>query len=156
MGAAGAGKTTVGARLARALGWNFLDGDDLLPPASIEKLRRGIGLTDMDREPWLQDLRVRIDAFLAAGQPAVVACSALRQAYRERLRADTDAVRFVYLKAEHALLRARVETRKGHFFAPSLLDSQLAILEEPRDAVIVDAALPVDEIVARVRAALVN
>ncbi len=156
MGAAGAGKTTVGTRLAQTLGWKFLDGDDLLPPASIEKLRRGIGLTDTDRAPWLQNLRERIDASLATSQPVVVACSALRQAYRERLRADPNAVRFVYLKAEPTLLLARVETRKNHFFDPSLLDSQLAILEEPVDAVAIDAALPVDEIVALVRAALVS
>lgn len=156
MGAAGAGKTTVGARLAQVLGWDFLDGDDLLPQASVEKLRRGTALNDSDRAPWLQRLRERVDSFLGNRQSAVVACSALREAYRARLRADAGAVRFVYLKADYPLLRARLKTRKGHFFDPSLLDSQLAILEEPEDAMTIDAALPVDEIVERIRAALVN
>lgn len=156
MGAAGAGKTTVGARLAEILGWDFLDGDDLLSLASKEKLRRGVALMDSDRAPWLQGLRERIDSFLSKGQPAVVACSALRKAYRARLRADANAVRFVYLKAGYPLLHARLKTRKGHFFDPSLLDSQLAILEEPVNAMAIDAALPVDDIVERIRAALVS
>lgn len=156
MGVAGAGKTTVGARLAEILGWDFLDGDDLLPRASLEKLRRGIALTDSDRAPWLQRLRERIDSFLEEGRPAVVACSALRAAYRARLRADADAVRFVYLRADYSLLQARLKTRTGHFFHPALLDSQIAILEEPEDAVTIDAALPVEEIVARLRAEIVS
>lgn len=156
MGVAGAGKTTVAAHLAQTLGWNSLDADALLPTASVDKLRRGIALTDSDRAPWLRRVRERIDTFLAARESAVIACSALRQAYRERLRADPDAVRFVYLKADYPLLRARVETRTGHFFDPSLLESQLAILEEPVDALSIDAALPVDDITERIRAALVS
>lgn len=156
MGVAGAGKTTVGLRLAEALGWDFLDGDDLLPQVAVEKLRRGVALSDSDRAPWLQRVRERIDVFLGQRQSAVVACSALREAYRARLRADASAVRFVYLKADYPLLRARLNTRKGHFFDPSLLDSQLAILEEPVNAITIDAALPVEEIVARLRAEIVS
>ncbi|MFL6712390.1 MAG: gluconokinase [Sulfurifustis sp.] len=152
MGLAGAGKSTVGAALARALRWPFIDADDLHPAGNVEKMRRGIALTEADRAPWLDRLRARIDTLLAAEQPAVVACSALRRAYRAYLRAD--AVRFVYLKADYELLRARLEARKHHFMNPTLLGSQAALLEEPTDAVVVDAALPVDEIVRHVRAAL--
>lgn len=152
MGLAGAGKSTVGAALARALGWPFIDADDLHPAANIEKMRRGIALTDADRAPWLDRLRARIDTLLAAEQPAVVACSALRRAYRAYLRAD--AVRFVYLKADYELLRQRLDTRRHHFMNPALLASQAALLEEPNDAIVVDAALPIDELVRRVRTAL--
>lgn len=152
MGLAGAGKSTVGAALAHALGWPFIDADDLHPAVNVEKMRRGIALTDADRAPWLDRLRARIDTLIAAEQPAVVACSALRRAYRAYLRGD--AVRFVYLKADRELLRARLEARQHHFMNPVLLDSQAALLEEPVNAIGVDAALPVDEIVRRIRIAL--
>lgn len=156
MGVAGAGKTTVGARLAQVLGWEFLDADELLPAAAVEKLRHGIALTDSDRLPWLRAVREQIDTFLARRESAVVACSALRLAYRERLQADPKAVQFVYLKADYALLRARVESRTDHFFDPSLLESQLAILEEPVGALSIDAALPVGEIIERIHATLLS
>jgi len=153
MGAAGAGKSTVGARLAAVLGWPFLDADALHPPPNVEKIRRGIPLTDADRDPWLARVRARIDDYARAGQSAVVACSALRRAYRERLRVDP-AVRFVFLKGEPTLLRDRLNRRVGHFLKAPLLASQLASLEEPVDALTIDAALPVDEIVQRIRSAL--
>lgn len=152
MGVAGAGKTTVGKCLARALGWAYLEGDELHPPANIAKMRRGLPLTDADRDPWLNTLRARIEALLAANQPAVVACSALRRRYRARLRVNRQ-VCFVHLAADYPLLRERLQGRRGHFVAPSLLDSQLGTLEKPKDALAVDAALPVEEIVTRIRAA---
>lgn len=154
MGASGAGKTTVGARLAQVLGRAFLDADALHPPRNIAKMRRGLPLNDADREPWLNRVRDRIEQYVRAGRPAVVACSALRRAYRARLRVDS-AVRFVYLKGDKALLAERIEHRTDHFFRlRPLLANQLVTLEEPADAITVDAALPVDEIVRRVTAAL--
>lgn len=154
MGTAGAGKTTVGKRLAAVLGWDFLDGDDLHPPANVAKMRRGEPLTDADRAPWLERLRERIARYLAEDQGAAIACSALRHGYRERLRVDPERVRFVYLKGAYPLLRRRLRSRTGHFVKPSMLASQIATLEEPRHALVIDAALPVDAIVARIRAAL--
>jgi len=153
MGVTGAGKTTVGRRLAHALGWPFLEGDDLHPPGNVEKMRRGVPLTDADRVPWFERLRENIERYLDRNQPAVVASSALREAYRVRLRPDPEAVRLVYLKGSRKLLCDRLEARAGHFMKSSLLESQLALLEEPADALVIDAALPVDEIVARIRAA---
>lgn len=153
MGIAGAGKTTVGARLAGALGWPFVDGDALHPPRNIDKMRRGLPLTDADREPWLARVRERIEDYVRAAQPAVIACSALRHAYRERLRVDP-AVRFVYLKGDYALLHHRLRQRSGHFLEAPLLESQFAALEQPGDAITVDAALPVTDIVRHVRTAL--
>lgn len=154
MGPSGVGKTTVGKRLAADLGWGFLDGDDLHPAENVEKMRRGMPLTDADRTPWLAQLRRHIERRLLSNRGAVIASSALRRRYRKRLRVDPHRVRFVYLKGTYPLLHRRLATRGGHFMQPSLLVSQLATLEEPDDALIIDAALPVDTIVARIRAAL--
>ena len=153
MGVAGAGKTTVGARLATVLDWTFLDADTLHPPANIEKMRHGIALTDADREPWLARVSEHIAAYRRAAQPAVIACSALRREYRERLHTDT-AVKFVYLKGDYPLLYERLRRRVGHFLKAPLLESQLASLEEPSDATTVDASLPIDVIVQRICDAL--
>jgi gluconokinase len=153
MGVAGAGKTTVGKRLAEALGWAFLEGDALHPPCNIEKMRRGIPLTDDDRAAWLARLREHIAAYLAAAQPAVIACSALRHAYRACLRVSP-RVHFVYLKGTYALHQERLTRRTDHFMKAAMLPSQWAALEPPQDALVVDAALPVDDIVRQLRAAL--
>lgn len=153
MGVAGAGKTTVGARLAAVLDWPFLDADALHPRENIEKMSRGIPLTDADRERWLASVVERIATYLRAEQSAAVACSALRRAYRDRLCIDA-AVRFVYLKGDYPLLYERLSRRAGHFLKAPLLESQFASLEEPSDALVVDAALPIDSIVQRVCAAL--
>lgn len=152
MGPAGAGKTTVGTRLAALLGWPFLDADTLHPPANIDKMLHGIPLTDADREPWLTRVRTDINRYLGTAQSAIIACSALRRAYRDRLRIDS-AVRFVYLKGDYPLLYQRLSRRTGHFLKAPLLDSQFAALEEPNDAITVDAALTVDEVVHRIGAA---
>lgn len=153
MGVSGAGKTTVGKRLAQTLNWPFLEGDDLHPARNMAKMRAGVPLTDADREPWLARVAERIEEYLAAGQPAVIACSALRSAYRQRLRIDP-AVRFVYLTAKYALLHERLKRRRNHFMKASMLKSQIEQLEEPIDVVTIDATMPVDEIVSRIRAEL--
>jgi gluconokinase len=150
-GASGAGKTTIGRRLAEALGWTFIEGDDLHPAENVAKMRSGRPLNDADRAPWLDALRERIAAHLAAGEPAVVACSALKREYRNRLRVDPARVEFVFLHGTEPLLRRRLEQRKGHYMKPAMLRSQLGALEPPNNAVWVDISLPVDAIVAAIR-----
>lgn len=154
MGIAGCGKTTVGQHLAAALGWPFFDGDDFHPPANVAKMASGQPLDDGDRAPWLARLRQLIDAQVAAGTSAVIACSALRQSYRERLLGGCSEARLVYLAADGALLGQRLAARAQHFFPAALLESQLAALEEPDDAIVIDAGRPVAEIVAAVMEAV--
>lgn len=155
MGVTGAGKTTIGRALARALKWDFVDADDLHPPANVEKMSRSEPLTDADREPWLHAVRAAIASAVARGTPLIVACSALKRAYRRTLSNGLD-VRFVYLKASRAALAERLTQRRGHFAGPGLLDSQLATLEEPNatEALIVDTTAPTETIVTRIRADL--
>jgi gluconokinase len=150
MGVSGTGKTTVGELLAEALGGTFAEGDDYHPPANVEKMRQGIPLDDADRQPWLEALSREIGAWLDAGRPVVLACSALKRSYREVLRGGRPGVCFVYLKGDPALLRARLAKRRGHYMPASLLDSQLATLEEPRRAITVDVAGTPEAIVERI------
>lgn len=154
MGIAGCGKTTVGQRLAAALGWPFFDADDLHPAANVAKMAGGRALDDTDRAPWLARLRQLIDELTAAGTSAVLACSALRQSHRERLLGGCAEARLVYLEASRALLARRLHERAHHFFPAELLDSQLAALEEPDDALVIDAGRPPADIVADICAAL--
>lgn len=154
MGVAGAGKTTVGQALAADLGWPFADADAFHSPASRAKMSAGIPLTDADRAPWLDRLAAWIAERLASGQTGVLACSALKQDYRRHLSGGRDEVLFVYLKADPALLADRLLHRQGHFAKVSLLESQLATLEEPREALVVDAAQTPGEIVRGVREAV--
>ncbi len=142
MGVCGCGKTTVGRAVADVLGWRFFDADDFHPPASVAKMAAGTPLTDDDRWPWLDRLRDTLAATLARGEHAVLACSALKASYRARL-AEAGDVRFVHLKGDRATFAARLALREGHYMPASLLDSQLATLEEPADALVVDASLPV-------------
>ena len=151
MGVTGAGKTTVGQQLAAALGWTFVEGDALHSPANIAKMHRGEPLDDADRAPWLRAIRQRIDELVASGQSAVIACSALKRAYREMLARDRPEVTFVYLKASAALIAERLRHRAGHFMPPALLQSQLDTLEEPADGITVDAGPPPTTIVAAIR-----
>jgi gluconokinase len=151
MGVSGAGKSTVGARLAAMLGWPFHDGDDLHSAKSRAKMRRGEPLTDEDRAPWLLRLRALIDGCLRRHESAVVACSALREAYRAAIAADRRQVRFVYLRGSYETIAARLESRRGHFMPPALLRSQFETLEEPRDAIAVDVEAPPDAIAAEIR-----
>jgi len=150
MGVSGAGKTTVGTMLASQLGWEFADGDDYHQAANAEKMRKGIPLTDADREPWLESLRSLIVAWMAAGKNAVLACSALKQAYRDRLMVGA-SVRVVYLKADRELLRERLLLRCGHYMKEGMLESQIATLEEPADAVVVDARGAIEDIVRAIQ-----
>lgn len=153
MGVSGSGKTTIGGRLADALRWPFLDADTLHSEASIESMRRGIALTDEARAPWLAAVRARILDAHRHGRPLVVACSALKAAYRGAM-ADGIPVTWVYLTGPPDLIRARLEDRPGHFMKARLLDSQYAALEEPSGAIVVDVTNGPGEIVRDVLAAL--
>ena len=153
MGVSGARKTTVGQLLASQLGWDFADADDYYPAANLEKMRAGIPLTDADRAPWLETLRALIAGWIAAGKNVVLACSALKRAYREILQVAPD-VRIVYLKGTPQLLHQRLHSRHGHFMTEQMLESQLATLEEPDDAAVVNIDRSPAEIVTEIRARL--
>ena len=146
MGVVGAGKTTVGVLLARRLGWRFADADDFHHAANVEKISRGIALTDDDRGPWLDAVRNAIQQWNAAGENVVLACSALKRSYREKLAVG--AVRFVYLKGSHDLILSRLNARRGHFASATILESQFADLEEPDGAITVEVNRPPDDIVS--------
>jgi gluconokinase len=144
MGVTGAGKTTVGKLLAQRLGWQFLDADDFHPPANIEKMKHGIALNDADREPWLAAIHAALLDYAAKNQNAVLACSALKQKYRERLAAGLD-MRICYLKGSFEEISSHIEHRTGHFAGEAILAGQFADLEEPDDAVVLDATAPPEE-----------
>jgi gluconokinase len=152
MGVTGAGKTTVGRALALALGWEFHDGDELHSDANKLKMHRGIALDDADRAPWLSAIRNLIEATLKEGRNAVVACSALKQAYRNEIVVDPKLVKVVYLKGSKDVIGERLRERSGHFMNPDLLQSQFDTLEEPRDAVVVDVSGTPEAIVSEIRA----
>jgi gluconokinase len=151
MGVTCCGKTTVGTLLAQELGWQFLDADDLHPKVNVDKMRQGIPLSDEDRLPWLKQLKCRLHDSIHRGESVVLACSSLKSKYRMMLSTASTNVAFVYLRASEALLAARLAARKGHFMAPRLLPSQLATLEEPIDAFVVDASLSPREIVSAIK-----
>jgi gluconokinase len=152
-GVAGSGKTTVGKLLARELDWRFYEGDDFHPAANVEKMRRGEALTDRDRQPWLDRLRALIEQALARDENGILACSALKRAYRARLRID-ERVIFFHLAIGPEVIERRLKDRKGHFMNPALAASQFAILETPQNALTLDASLPPAVLVQMVRAAL--
>ena len=151
MGVSGSGKTTIGTRLAHALGWPFSDGDQFHPPANVAKMQQGLPLTDADRWPWLHTLRAHMETWLQQGLSAVLACSALKQVYRAHLLLEEPEVKLVYLQGEYARIHARLAQRRGHFMPPGLLASQFAALEEPAQGVVVDIGPPPETIVARIR-----
>jgi gluconokinase len=154
MGVAGAGKTTVGGRLAASLGCEFIDADDYHPPTSVQKMRAGQPLGDDDRWPWLGRLNGLLQERARRGAGAVLACSALKASYREALVRGLADARLVYLRGSKALIAPRLAGRGGHFMSPALLDSQFATLEEPRDAIVVDVDATPEALVGAIRAAL--
>ncbi len=151
MGVTGAGKTTISRRLSRELGWPVEDADSFHPRANVEKMRRGVPLDDEDRRPWLAAIHAAVAARAASGENLVLACSALKDAYRAAIGRGLPDVRFVYLRATPGLAASRLAHRPHHFMNPVLVQSQFETLEEPRDAVVVDASRPPTEIVARIR-----
>lgn len=138
MGVTGSGKTVIGRMLARDLGWEFLDGDDFHPTANIAKMAAGIPLTDEDRFPWLKMLGDEIFKHIKNGKNTIVACSALRSVYRDVLSGGKSEIRFIYLKGTKKLLLQRLKNRVHSFMPSTLLDSQLEILEEPKNAIIIE------------------
>jgi gluconokinase len=150
MGVSGSGKTTVGQALAKLLGWRFADADDWHPEANRIKMHQGIALTDGDRHPWLCSLQTSIDKWLHSGESVVLACSALKQSYRNILRCDDARVRVVYLKGRVDIIQQRLESRENHFMPADLLSSQFDVLEEPHHGIIIDIEQPLDSIVQRI------
>ena len=138
MGVSGCGKTTIGQILSGKLGWPLFDADEFHSAASIEKMRAGIALDDADRWPWLDRMNAMLRERDARGASVLLACSALKQAYRDRLSKGIAEIRWIYLKGEFELIRKRLEARKGHYMKAGLLESQFATLEEPADALDVD------------------
>lgn len=155
MGVSGSGKTTVGRLLAADLGWQFYDADDFHSPENIRKMSSGQPLTDADRSAWLDSIADLIASNLEKREPAVIACSALKASYRDRLDLS-DQVRFVYLKGDPDIIRRRLEKRSDHFMSAALLSSQFETLEEPENALIVDIDAPPEFIVATIKNGLLR
>ncbi|MDY6939145.1 MAG: gluconokinase [Cyanobacteriota bacterium] len=151
MGVSGSGKSTVGWLLARSLGWEFFDADDFHPQQNIEKMSRGIPLKDDDRKPWLQTLQREIYRWKTQNRPVVLACSALKVAYRQMLE-QSDRIEWVYLNGSFDLLAKRLSDRQSHFMTSALLQSQLDILEEPENALWLDISTSPEKLVRQIRA----
>jgi gluconokinase len=158
MGVAGSGKSTIGSLLAQRLGWEFADADEFHPPANVEKMSRGVPLTDEDRGPWLRAIAAWMEDLRRQGRRGIVACSALKRAYRRILVGDWSDVRIVYLQGAKDLIAQRMAARSGHFMPVGLLDSQFRTLEEPgpeEDPLVICIAAPphemVDDILSQLR-----
>jgi len=155
MGVSGCGKSTVAEMLAQETGGSFLDADDFHPPANREKMAAGIPLCDEDRWGWLEILNRELKTRDGSGKPLFLACSALRQVYRDRLSEGCPHLRFIYLKGSAELIRSRMASRENHFMPTSLLDSQFATLEEPQDAMIADIGLSLPLLIKSIRQQIV-
>jgi gluconokinase len=147
MGVAGSGKTTVGEALARRLGWYFYDADTFHPAENVAKMANGTPLTDSDRAPWLAALHALISASLKENRPPILACSALKESYRQQLLEGNKGALIVYLKGSYELIWSRIAAREDHYMKPNMLKSQFETLEEPTNALAFDVSLPVEEIV---------
>jgi gluconokinase len=151
MGVTGAGKTTIGRLLAAQLGWPFADADQFHPKANVEKMSRGITLTDADREPWLAAMRSAIQQWISRNESAVLACSALKRSYRSELMVGPE-VRFVYLRGDYETVARQLRMRHGHFATEAILADQFATLEEPENVVVLDVGRDPDLMVKEIRA----
>lgn len=154
MGVSGSGKTTIGRALAETLHWSFSDADDFHDPENVEKMRNGIALTDEDREPWLHRIRAAIEQWKHDGSDHVLACSALKETYRDTLGQNDPEVKFVYLQGGFDLISRRLKERKTHFFNSALLRSQFDALEIPQNALLVDISREPQEILRTILSAL--
>jgi gluconokinase len=150
MGVSGCGKTAVGKLLANQLGWDFYDADDFHPPENVAKMANGIPLDDSDRAPWLASLNKLISSSLKAGKSGVLACSALKERYRQKLVDGNDGVQIVYLKGSYDLIWSRMGKRTDHYMKPHMLKSQFETLEEPTNALTMDISLSVDDVVQEI------
>ena len=150
MGVSGTGKSTVGKLLSDRTGWAFYDADDFHPPANIEKMYRGIPLTDIDRLPWLLQLKQLITRTINKDRQGILACSALKSKYRQILQNNCSEVKFIYLRGDYDCIQRRVRQRTGHFMSSALLRSQFDTLEEPKDALEVDVSHTPEAIVAEI------
>ena len=147
MGVAGSGKTTVGKSLAEQLGWDFYDADDFHPPENIAKMTNGIPLNDADRAPWLDSLHALISSSLMHNRPGVLACSALKERYRQQMLEGNEGVQVVFLKGSYDVIWSRLSMRKDHYMKPQMLQSQFETLEEPANALTLDISRSANDIV---------
>ncbi|MFN6513652.1 MAG: gluconokinase [Nostoc sp. CreGUA01] len=154
MGVSGSGKTTIGKLLADSLDWQFSDADAFHSPENIEKMRCGIPLSEADRIPWLQDLQTAIKNWLQENKNVVLACSALKESYRQFLVLDSDRMKLVYLKGSYELIQKRLQERHHHYMSEKLLDSQFYTLEEPLDTIYIDVIETPQVIVQNIRTVL--
>ena len=150
MGVSGSGKTDVGKSLAEQLGWDFYDADDFHPPENIAKMANGIPLDDADRAPWLSSLHNLIAASLKQERPGVLACSALKERYRQELMDGNEGVQLIHLKGSYDLIWSRMENRTDHYMKPQMLKSQFDALEEPANALTIDISMSVDKIAQKI------
>lgn len=154
MGVSGSGKTTVGQLLAKSLGWEFCDADALHPVANIKKMSCGIPLDDVDRKPWLGRLQQAIAQWLQEDKNMVLACSALKVAYRQILLQDKERIKLIYLKGDFKIIQERLKKRPDHYMSPELLQSQLDTLEEPSEAIYIDVSQPPEVVVREIKTKL--
>ncbi|MEL6493770.1 MAG: gluconokinase [Cyanobacteria bacterium J06623_7] len=150
MGVSGTGKSTVGRLLSDRTGWSFYDADDFHPQTNVDKMQRGIALTDEDRLPWLEKLHQLIASYLEQQRHGIMACSALKSQYRQILGEEQREIIFIYLRGDYDCIQNRLQERQGHFMGAELLQSQFDTLEEPQDAIAIDVALPPEQIVAEI------
>ena len=150
MGVAASGKTTVGELLARRLGWTFYDADAFHPAENIAKMANGMPLDDADRAPWLAALHALLSTAIRENRPGVLACSALKERYRQQLLDGNEGVQIVYLKGSYDLIWSRLSLRQGHYMKPEMLQSQFEALEEPENALVLDVSLSVEEVVNQI------